>query len=157
MQIGRTILIAVELLAGSIWVGSLVCLALISRVARRVLDAPSRITLFRSVGRLYGIVGTGALVVAIAAGVAIAGRPAHWSGSVTASILLSVVLVAFTGAGIVQARAMTVRRQGGVDAPHEVSTENAIRRGAAMAGVLRGVMSLLTLIIVVLGAHLIAG
>jgi hypothetical protein len=157
MQTGRTILIAVELLAGSIWVGSLVCLALVSSVAGRVLDPPSRIRLFRSVGRLYGIVGTGALVVAIAAGVAIAGRPSRWSGTVTASILLSVVLVALTGVGMVQARTMTVRRQRGIDAPHEVSTARSIRRGAAMARALRGVMSLVTLILVVLGAHLIAG
>jgi hypothetical protein len=64
----RTVLITAEMLAASIWVGSLVCLALISNVARRVLDAPSRIALFRGIGRVYGIVGTAALFVAVAAG-----------------------------------------------------------------------------------------
>jgi hypothetical protein len=60
----RTVLIAVEMLAASTRVGSLVCLALVSSVAREVIDPTSRIELFRGIGRLYGIVGTGALIVA---------------------------------------------------------------------------------------------
>lgn len=48
----------VDLVAASIWVGSLVCLAVVTAAARRVLDAPSQVTLFRAVGRRYGLVGT---------------------------------------------------------------------------------------------------
>ncbi len=156
MQAGRTVLVAVELLAAGIWVGSLVCLALVSSVARRVLDASSRIAFFRGIGSVYGIVGTAALLVAIAAGGALAGRPAQWNSTVTAAIALSFVLVALTVVGMMQARAMRVRRQHAVDVPSNV-TADAVRRGAALAGALRGAMSLLTLVILVLGAHLLAG
>ena len=63
----NTPLVAVELVAASIWVGSLVCLAVVTAAARRVLDAPSQVTLFRAVGRRYGLVGTASLLVAIGA------------------------------------------------------------------------------------------
>ena len=43
MHTGRTVRIAVEALVVSVWVGSMVCLALAgASVARRTLDAPSR-------------------------------------------------------------------------------------------------------------------
>ena len=44
MITGRTVLIALELLAASTWVGSLVCLALVARVARRALDEACRVS-----------------------------------------------------------------------------------------------------------------
>ena len=54
----RTVLLVVATLAASIWIGSLVCLALVALVARRTLDGPSFVVLFREVGRLYRVVGT---------------------------------------------------------------------------------------------------
>lgn len=153
MTTGRTILIATEMLAASVWVGSLVCLALVSRVARRVLDDPSRVAFFRAVGRVYGRVGTGALLVAIAAGVAIAGRPSHWETTVSLTIMLSVVLVGLTFVGMAQARRMTIRRQRALDAPRDASIASQIGRGAAVAGALRGAIALVTLVILALGAH----
>ncbi len=155
MITGRTALIAIEMLAASVWVGSLVCLALVSGVARRVLDGPSRVAFFRAVGRIYGRVGTGALLVAIATGVAIAGRPSHWETTVFFAIILSVVLLALTLVGMAQARRMTVRRQRALDLPRDVSIASQIRRGAAVAGALRGSIALVTLVILALGAHVI--
>ena len=152
MITGRTVLIATEMLAASVWVGSLVCLALVSNVARRVLDGPSRVALFRGIGRLYGRVGTGALLVAIAAGVAIAGRPSNWETTVSLAIILSAVLVALTLIGMAQARRMTVQRQRALDVPRDVSIASRIDRGAAVAGALRGSLVLVTLVILVLGA-----
>lgn len=154
MSVGRTILITVEILTASIWVGSLVCLALVSRVAGRVLDGPSRVALFRGVGRLYGMVGAACLVVAIVVGVAIA-----WplsGGSEVAVFVLSIALVAVTAAGMVQARRMTARRRYALEVPQDAVAAGAIRRGAAFAGVLRGSIAVLTLVIVVLSAHLLA-
>ncbi len=153
----RTVLIAVEMLAASIWVGSLVCLALVSSVARDVLDPASRIALFRGIGRLYGVVGTGALVVAIGIGVALAGRPSHWTASVTGALILSGVLVVVTALGMIQARRMTARRRQAIDAPDDQAVTRMIRRGAAMAGALRASIAVLTLAIVVLAAHLVDG
>ena len=157
MQTGRTILIAIELLAASIWVGSLVCLALVSRVATRTLDAPSRVALFRGIGRDYARVGTGALLIAIVVGVLIAGWPSDWEVAVTVAVILSVVLVAFTAVGMAQARRMTFQRQRAFEASHDEAIALAIRRGAALAGVLRGGIALLTLVVIVLCAYAIAG
>ena len=154
MITGRTVLIATEMLAASVWVGSLVCLALVSNVARRVLDGPSRVALFRGIGRLYGRVGTGALLITIAAGVAIAGRPSNWETTVSLAIILSAVLVALTLIGMAQARRMTVHRNAHLTR-RDVSIASRIDRGAAVAGALRGSLVLVTLVILVLGAHVV--
>jgi hypothetical protein len=153
MITGRMVLLAIEMLATSVWVGSLVCLALVSSVARRVLDGPSRVAFFRGIGHIYGRVGTCALLVAIAAGVAIAGRPSHWETTVSLAISLSVLLVALTFVGMAQARRMTVQRQRALDAPRDASIARQVGRGAAVAGALRGSIALVTLVILALGAH----
>lgn len=154
MSAWSTILISLEILAASVWVGSLVCLVLVSRVAHRVLDSPSRVALFRGVGQLYGVVGTACLVVAITIGLVLA-----WpmSGALDVVVLvLSLSLVAVTGAGMVQARRMSVRRRYALDVPQDEVAAGAVRRGAAFAGFLRGSIAILTLVIVVLSAHLLA-
>ena len=51
-------LVAVELIAASIWVGGMVCLAIVAKAARGVLEESSQVTFFRAVGRRYGMVGT---------------------------------------------------------------------------------------------------
>ncbi len=155
MHNGRTILIAVEMLAASIWVGSLVCLALVSNVARRLLDPTSRVALFRGIGGLYGRIGTGSLIVAIGAGVAIAGRPSHWSTTIALAVSMSVLLVVLTGVGMAQARRMTIQRQRALNTPHDEASTISVRRGAAVAGALRGSIALLTLVILVVVAHAI--
>jgi uncharacterized membrane protein len=152
---GRTLLIAVEILAASIWVGSLVCLALVARIASRDLDAASRVTLFRGIGRIYGIVGTAALVVAIGAGVVIASPISDLGRTGTAVAVLAGVLVVATVAGMVQARRMTASRRRAIEMPEDERAAASVRRGAALAGVLRGSIALLTLVIVVLGADLL--
>ena len=68
----NTPLVAVELITACIWVGSLVCLAIVANVARRVLDGPSQVIFFRVIGRRYAFVGTGSLLVAIGTGVVLA-------------------------------------------------------------------------------------
>ena len=150
----RTVTIAVGMLAASTWVGSLVCLALVSHVARRLLDGPTFVALFREVGRLYRVVGTGALAVAIGAGLALA-WPISLSGFAGALLVASVLLVVATAAGMAQARGMTVRRMRALSDPHDQEAARLVRRGAATAGMLRGLMGLLTLIILVLGARLV--
>jgi hypothetical protein len=40
-------LIAVELVAASIWIGGMVCIAIVFQVARNVLDESSQVALFR--------------------------------------------------------------------------------------------------------------
>ena len=149
-----TPLVAVELIAACIWVGSLVCRALVANVARKVLDGPSQVTFFRAIGRRYGVVGTASLLVAIGAGVALAWPPSSWSGTIDAAVALSGVLVLATAAGMAQARTMTTLRRQAMSSPddHDV----AVRRGRLVAGGLRGLMAVVTLAVLVLAAPAVA-
>lgn len=45
------LLVAMELIAASIWVGGMVCIAVVTNVACDDLDGPSQIVFFRSMGR----------------------------------------------------------------------------------------------------------
>ena len=149
-------LVAVELLAACIWVGSLVCLAVVANTARRVLDGPSQVTFFRVIGRRYGILGTGAMLVAIGAGLALAWPPSSWSATVETAVALSGVLVLVTGAGMAQARAMTKLRRRAMNSAGDEAAADAVRRGHLLAGALRSVMALLTLGVLLLAAQAIS-
>jgi hypothetical protein len=151
-----TPLVAIELIAACIWAGSLACLALVANVARKVLDGPSQVAFFRAIGRRYGIVGTGSLLVAIGAGLALAWPPSGWSGTIDAAVGLSGALVFATAAGMVQARAMTTVRRRAMSAPEDHGAVLAVRRGRLLAGALRSVMALFTLAILVLAAQVIS-
>jgi len=155
MTVARTLLIAVALLGAGIWIGSLVCLTIVTRVASQVLDPTDSVTLFRGIGRLYGVVGTGALLVAIASGVVIAGRPSNWGAASTAAIVLSGVLVVLTLAGMAQARRMTRTRRRALETPDVPHASDAVRRGATVARWLRSAMGAMTLaILAVIAAEL---
>ncbi|MGH9104504.1 MAG: hypothetical protein ACRDZX_01445, partial [Acidimicrobiales bacterium] len=95
-----TAVVTVELISASIWVGSLVCLTVVTSAARKVLDAPSQVRFFRAVGRRYGPVGTGSLLVAIGAGLWLAWPPGTWTATTDAAIALAGFLVAASGAGM---------------------------------------------------------
>ncbi len=150
-----TPLVAVELVAASIWVGSLVCLAVVTAAARRVLDTPSQVALFRAVGRRYGLVGTTALLVAIGAGLALSWPPAAWSPITDWAVALAGLLVIASGVGMAQARAMTRLRRQATSAPEDQGLAVTVRRGRLLANMLRGLMAAVTLAIVVLAAQII--
>ena len=150
-----TPLVAVELVAASIWVGSLVCLAVVTAAARRVLDTPSQVALFRAVGRRYGLVGTTALLVAIGTGLALSWPPAAWSPITDSAVALAGLLVIASGVGMAQARAMTRLRRQATSAPEDQGLAVSVRRGRLLANMLRGLMAAVTLAIVVLAAQII--
>src|SRR5579884_901170 len=141
----NTPLVAVELLAASIWVGSLVCLAIVASSARRVLEARAQVIFFRAVGRRYGVVGTTALLVAIGCGLVLSWPPSSWSAVTEAAVALSGALVVVSVAAMGQARAMTALRSRATAAPNDAPRTAALRRGRRLASSLRGVMALLTL------------
>src|ERR1035437_4622300 len=134
----NTPLVAVELIAACIWVGSLVCLALVTNVARSVLDGHSRVTFFQAIGRRYAIAGTGSLLVAIGAGLALAWPPSSWSSTIDAAVALAGVLVLATAVGMIQARQMTTLRRQAMGAPDDQIVAGAVRGGGPGAGGLRG-------------------
>lgn len=152
MTVLRVTGVTVGLLSASTWIGSLVCLAAVSQVARRDLTGAARITLFRGVGRLYRTIGTTSLLTSIAIGLALAWPVPRNGRIVTAMFVLSAVLVAITAAGMEQARRMTVARRRLLDRPNDIAAARAVQRGGAIAGLLRGAIALVTLIIVLLGA-----
>ncbi|MGH9055075.1 MAG: hypothetical protein ACRDYY_04310 [Acidimicrobiales bacterium] len=147
-----TPLVAIEVLAACVWVGSLACLAVVTATARTVLDGPSQVALFRAIGRRYAIVGTTSLLVAIGVGLALVWPPSGWSVTIDVAVALTGALVLATAAGMAQARAMTRRRRRALERHPDPVAANAVRRGRLLAGVLRGVMATLTVAVVVLAA-----
>ena len=143
-------LVAVELLASSIWVGGLVTIFVVARAATATLSPQHRIELFRALGRSYGIVGGAALLVAIGCGVALlAGHPWEWRLVVTAALASNLLFV--TAIGIWQARRMTRLRRRALSEP---ALEGAVGRGALVARLLRGAIGLNTLTLLALAAAL---
>jgi hypothetical protein len=77
------------------------------------------------------------------------------TGTLRIEFLLGALLVLATLAGMAQARSMTVKRQRLLAAPNDLDARRAVEMGARIAGVLRGALGVITLAIVLLGAHLL--
>lgn len=143
-------LVAVELLAASVWVGGLVCIAVVARCAREHLDTATRVAFFRSLGRRYLRVGLGALVVAYAAGALLLGT-AHWSDLKSALAAAATALVVVTCTAVLQARSLSRLRLAALAGDPRLGDAYIARR-ARRAGALRGLIALLTIGLVVLAA-----
>jgi hypothetical protein len=142
----RTITMAALLLSASIWIGSMVCLAVVARSAGRLLAPGDRVALFADVGRTYRVLGTTSLLVATATGVALAGEPADWDLATRVAIGLVVLLVGLSVAGMRQAHRITgLRRSAAGGMP---TTE--LRTAARNATALRSSMGVVSVVIVVL-------
>ena len=144
--------VALEILSASVWIGSLVCLAVVSQAARKVLEGPAQVAFFRAVGRRYAIVGTGSLLVAICMGLAMAWPPATWSATIDTAVALTGLLVLATAAGMAQARIMGTLRRRAIASPDDRAARASVRRGRRLATSLRLLMAADTLAIVVLAA-----
>lgn len=146
-------LIAVTAIASAVWIGGIVAILVVARVASATLDQAQRISFFRALGRSYGIVGGVALLVAFAGGaILLDGHP--WDSLLIATAIVAGALVVTTVAGVVQARAMTRLRRRALSGP--TLPRERIRRGAIIAAALRGAIGLLTLTLVVLGSALVS-
>ena len=143
-------LVAVELLAASVWVGGLVCIAVVARCAREQLDTATRVAFFRSLGRRYLRVGLGALLIAYGAGALLIGT-GHWSAVKSALAITAAALVVVTCTGVVQARALSRLRLTALAGDPRLG-EDYIARRAHRASALRGLIALLTIGLVVLAA-----
>ena len=146
-------LIAVTAIAAAVWIGGLVAIFVVARVASATLDQTQRISFFRALGRSYGIVGGVALLVALAgSAILLDGHP--WDDLLIATAIVAGALVVAPAAGVVQARAMTRLRRRALSGPTPLGEQ--VRRGAIIAATLRGTIGLLTLTLVVLGSALVA-
>ncbi len=144
--------VAVAILSASVWIGSLVCLAVISQAARKVLEGPAQVAFFRAVGRRYAFVGSGSLLVAIGDGLAMAWPPATWSATIDTAVALAGLLVLATAAGMAQARIMGALRRRAIASPDDRAAQASVRRGRLLATSLRLLMAADTFAIVVLAA-----
>jgi hypothetical protein len=144
------VLTGLLIVSTSVWVGGLVAIAIVARVASRTLDTAERVSFFRALGRSYGIVGTAALLLAYATGAALL-RDHHWGPALTAVVVVGAALAVTLGAGTVQARRMTRLRRTALDRTDDTALAARVRRGALGAHVIRGLIGLLSLALVALG------
>lgn len=153
----NSVLIAVEILASSVWVGSFVCLTVVTSTARASLDATSRVAFFRRLGRRYGVVGSVALAVAIGVGLAMIWPPSSWGQLEDSAVALAAALVVATATGVRQARRMTRLRRRLLANDTDEQLAARVQRGAIVAVSLRTLIGVLTLALVVVAARIIGG
>jgi hypothetical protein len=146
-------LIVVNAISSAIWVGGLFATFVVARTASKTLDPGQRVAFFRTFGRAYGVLGTVALLLAYASAAALLeGHP--WDSLLIATAAVAGALLVATAVGMAQARAMTrLRRRALGEGGGELDRQ--VRRGALLAGFLRGAIGALTLGLVVLGAALV--
>jgi asparagine N-glycosylation enzyme membrane subunit Stt3 len=152
MRAATTLVVVLAIVSASVWVGSLVCLALVADAARGVLDDVSQVALFRAIGRRYAVVGTVSLLVAVGSGLELAWPPSSWSATVDVAVGLAGLLVVATAAGMAQARAMTALRRRSIRTPADARLRRAVGQGRRVATALPGLIALITIAIVVLAA-----
>jgi uncharacterized membrane protein len=143
----NAVLIGIELFAGSVWIGGLICLVVVANAARTSLDAAAQVALFRTVGRRYGIVGDAALAVSIGVGLAMVWPPSSWGRLQDTAVALTSLLAVVTALGVRQARSMTRLRYQSLDHPDSEDLARRVRQGAKAAIVLRGVIAVVSLAI----------
>jgi hypothetical protein len=144
------VLTGVLILATSLWLGGLVAIAVVARVAARTLDPAARIAFFRALGRFYGVVGTAALLVAYATGAALL-RDQPWGTASTVTVVVAAALAVTLAAGMVQARRMTRLRRRMLEVGGDAVLTTRVRRGALGAHALRGLIGVLSLALLALG------
>ena len=149
----RATLLGALILAGSVWVGGYVAIAVVARIATRTMSPVQRVTFFRGLGRSYGVIGGGALAVALGTGAALL-RDRAWGGAVSATAAVAAALVLVTAVGVAQARRMTRLRGAAGRNPDDLELAVRVRRGARRAVVLRTAIGLLSIALIALGSLL---
>ncbi len=149
----HTLLVALLVLSASVWTGGIVTIVVVARSARLSLEPAARVALFRHLGRAYLGVGATALVVALASGATLVTRRG-WDGPAVASGVVAALIVAVLVVAVGQARRMTVLRQSAAEDGADTGLAKRIAAGGRAAGALRGLLGVLTLVLVVLGCAL---
>ncbi len=153
MSATEGVLTGLLILATALWVGGLFTIAIVARVATHTLDPTQRVAFFRGLGRCYGVVGTAALALAYGTGAALV-RDHPWDNTKVAVAAVAATLAAALPVGMMQARRMTLLRRQALDRADDITLAARVRRGALRAGVLRGLIGVLSLTLLVLGVAL---
>lgn len=152
-DLAEPLVLTVLVLSTSVWVGGYVAIAIVARATTAVLQPADRIALFRRLGGTYLRVGTVALVVALVTGAALVADH-DWDALLASTASTAALLVLSLGVAVAQARQMTGLRRALLDQPDDQELARRVRGGGRAAGTLRGVLGLLSLALVVLGAFL---
>lgn len=153
MSTVQTLLVAVLILATSVWLGGYVAIAVVARTTTSTLPAANRVVFFRTLGRRFLPVGGTALVLAYACGAALI-TMADWSPAAWAALAVAVLLVVVLAVAVRQARALTRMRAAALSEEAGQSLQRRFSRRAKAANGLRGLIGLLSVVLVVLGAVL---
>jgi hypothetical protein len=151
---GAGVLLGFFILATSVWLGGYIAIAIVARVATRTLSGPQRVAFFRSLGRVYGIVGTAALVVALGTGAGLASGH-RWDGTLVAALVLAIAVFAALLVGMLQARRMTRLRRASLAEPDDATLAARVSNGARRAAMLRALIGALSLALVAVGTLLV--
>lgn len=148
-QAGQAILLGLLLLSSAIWIGGWVSLLVVARSTTATLSREARVAFFRHFGRRYGIVSTGALIVALIAGSLLLAT-APWTALSACLVVMGAILVAALCIGIFQARRMTRLRRALLAASGDTTLVSRVARGARVAIGLRGAIGAISLVMLVL-------
>lgn len=149
------VLLGILLLCGSVWLGGWTTMIMVARTATATLPPAHRVAFFRKLGRVYGIVTTIALLIALAAGAALL-FALPWQALSGWIVGLAVVLLIVLGAGVAQARAQTRARTALAASPGDQSLAARVRTTAMWAGLLRAFLGVISIAIGVLALILAA-
>ena len=144
----RVVLLALLILAASVWIGGMAAVTVLARVSGRTLEPAVRVRLFRDFGRSYLALAGTALAVTVICGAVllIAGG---WDGLATAIALVAAALALALALGVRQARAMRRLRETAADTA-DPAAQRAVAAGARRALALRSVIGLLSVALFVL-------
>jgi hypothetical protein len=141
----------------SVWVGGLVAIASVTRIARRQLEPPDQVDFFRDIGRSFGAVAALALICALAGGATMVDADAWDEATTLAGAGIAAALTIATAAGVTQARRMTRLRERAARDPDDDALADLVRRCAARALALRTAIGALTLALLLVAALLVSG
>ena len=158
---------SLHLIGAAVWAGGMVMLALAVGAARRTVEEPERIALFRALGRRFALAGSAAMAVLIATGTDMASdRLGSWSDLTDTGYgerllvklgVVALVIVLTLVHTLVQGPALTRLRARAAEHPDDEDLRRLIRRKAARAGVVSALNLIATIAVLVLAARLVTG
>lgn len=153
MASSHVILVVLLVLSASVWTGGLVTMAVVARAARASLEPAGRVALFRRLGRSFLGVGASALLIALASGSILVNRRG-WDGLALGAAAVAVAIVLALAFAVGQARRVSALRHELVANPHDTDLARTVAARGRAAGALRGLLGLLSIVLMVLGCML---
>ena len=153
MSAVQTVLVTILILATSVWVGGYAAIVVVARTTTKTLEKSQRVDFFRAFGRTFLPVGGTALTLVYLCGAVLISM-AGWSATAFVALAVAVLLLVVLALGVRQARGLTRMRAAALDADAPAGLSGRIAARARWANALRGLIGVLSLVLVVLGAAL---